>query len=584
MLILSWNVAGLSKTLERICESSDLPSICASAKTKQRPQASIDAFFQRHQADIVCLQEHKVPLTQLKNRSEPRQCSSLDNYESFWACCPAESTATMNFGVVTFVRKGLCLRANAAPLAPDIDAQGRCIMTDHGSFILFNVYVPASGGLPLAYKMKFLRALQRAMERQRQERKIPVILVGDLNIALDSKDVYWKDRVVYIDSILQSKNEIATNELSQPPISQWKRDVQTHWQMIVAALYTKRAVPTKTTNTYTGDQFDKYRLAVDVNGRRVYLGKHESSPECCEYLFNFEESYYFDDELQQYVLAQEANVVRLHVLAELMSRIAGVQWSDETLREIASAHATVPNVSPPRQWLRTLLNDGNMVDAFRYFYPNAGGRFTCWNQSTNRRYTNDGSRIDYTIIDRHMLPFIRKGNVESLRCGDASVTLDDPIAEHAALEAATANGRFQPVSFQGGGIQEMSRDAFDTQFGKAHTGMVYTPPSFSDHIAVSLVVDDSILPPYLTLQTDAATRKTQPHKLQKSIAACFAVAAKESAAPYKSQLISRIPAVSDKLRKSSATKRAKATKPSKPANTLINHFRKVEKKRVSKDA
>ena len=47
-----------------------------------------------------------------------------------------------------------------------------------------------------------------------------------------------------------------------------------------------------------------------------------------------------------------------------------------------------------------------MVDAFAYFHPLAQNRFTCWNQRTNERfnvpdnpYSNNGSRIDYTLFD-----------------------------------------------------------------------------------------------------------------------------------------------------------------------------------------
>merc|ERR1711865_1076404 len=67
----------------------------------------------------------------------------------------------------------------------------------------------------------------------------------------------------------------------------------------------------------------------------------------------------------------------------------------------------ISKVSPPRQWLTSLLRDDGMVDAFRYYYPHAEGRYTCWCQFTNKRYTNEGARIDYTIIDKSLLPYIQ---------------------------------------------------------------------------------------------------------------------------------------------------------------------------------
>jgi hypothetical protein len=167
-----------------------------------------------------------------------------------------------------------------------------------------------------------------------------------------------------------------------------------------------------------------------------------------------------------------------------------------------------------------------MDDAFRHFYPLAEGRYTCWNQFTNRRYMNEGARIDYTLVDRSLLTYVLKGNVDSLRvCADQ----DDSNSETAALSAATANKGFQPVSFQGGGIVEASQTTLDTQFGTPHTGMIYTPPSFSDHIAISLLLDSDCCSPDLALnESDPTTRKAQPHKTQKSIKSFFGAASSQT--------------------------------------------------------
>ena len=91
--------------------------------------------------------------------------------------------------------------------------------------------------------------------------------------------------------------------------------------------------------------------------------------------------------------------------------------------------------------------------------------------------------------------------------------------------AATACGLFESGSFAGGGIASATKRALDTQFiGVPHSGMIYTPPSYSDHIAVSLLLkDDSILngSSKLELMNDASTRKAQPHKRQRSISSFF---------------------------------------------------------------
>lgn len=578
MLILSWNVAGLSTTVNRIHSSYDSP---APKGTKRQPtSAALARFLELHGADIACLQEHKIPKQQLSSKSEPRHCSNVTGYESFWSCCVDNNKKGLN-GVVTYAKQGSVLRADAAPLgSPDLDAQGRCVMTDHGTFVLFNVYVPASGGQPLAFKMKFLNALRRSMRKQRQEKQKPVVLVGDLNIAHTEKDIFWKDRVVHVDEVLDVVAESGCD------LPRWKVELAEHWPKIEQVLESKEVVPTQTSNSMTGEKYDKFRLAVAVDGRRVYLGGHEVSAEYCTHRYDFSPYSYRDPETNEELPAQEANAVGVGVLAELMSKIVGVQWDEPILRSIVATDGSVRRLSPTRKWLSTVLQDDDMVDVFRYHFPSAEARFTCWNQSLNRRYFNDGSRIDYTIVDRCLMNRVADSESGSLRCGGAAMWGKQVFTEEAALSAATANGRFQPVSFEGGGINEAAQDTLDTQFGPAHTGMVYTPPSFSDHIGVSLSMCDSLLCKDLVVdEFDAATRKAQPHKLQKTIASFFAAGARSG--PRIPERDS-IDALSGNLQRkgifarslsssSSSSKRAKLSvnkNAAKSSKSILIHFQK----------
>lgn len=117
------------------------------------------------------------------------------------------------------------------------------------------------------------------------------------------------------------------------------------------------------------------------------------------------------------------------------------------------------------------------------------------------------------------------GEVSSLRCGDSSGKCD-PGSDAAALCAATANGMCQPVSFAGGGIIKASQKALNTQFRTPHTGHVHTPPSHSDHVGVSVLLDDELCSHDLELQeNDKATKESQPHKKVQTINSCFSAAA-----------------------------------------------------------
>ena len=59
-----------------------------------------------------------------------------------------------------------------------------------------------------------------------------------------------------------------------------------------------------------------------------------------------------------------------------------------------------------------------MIDTFRLHHPNAQGRFTCWNQYTNRRYENEGARIDYILVDRELKDMIDVPSSLQLSCGN----------------------------------------------------------------------------------------------------------------------------------------------------------------------
>jgi len=535
MLILCWNVAGLSTTVNRIHASySTKDKQKKGGNSTSRGNVVLEDYFHRHHADIICIQEHKIPLTQLSSRSEPHGCSAIQGYESYWSCCVDPSKKGLN-GVVTYVKVGTgvppVIRANSRPLgSDDLDDQGRCLMTDHGSFALFNVYAPANSGQPLSYKMKFLNALRRAMKQQRDQYGKDVILVGDLNISHRPIDNYWADRVLFVNDIRRDVAE-ATDPTRFPS---WKCQLASAWPQIEQALTTSKVVTTQTTNSLTKQKYDKYRLTVQVNDRRTWLGAHESHPGYCEHQFNFESWKYTCADTDEQILAEEENVVTISVLAELLMKIAGIEWNESLQRTISGAEGRSSRVSPSRRWLNTILDEDGMVDAFRHLYPEAEGRYTCWNQFTNRRYENEGARIDYSLVDKALLPWVQKGNVEGLRCGYSSTTHNGPKyppdSEQAALCAATANGGFQPVSFEGGGIIEAGQDILDTQFGLPHTGIVYTPPSFSDHTAISLLLDDEYFRvPSMGMsvlnEDDSHTRKAQPHKAQKSISSFFSATA-----------------------------------------------------------
>lgn len=267
MHIVSWNVAGLSTTLQRIGADYNAASLTQlnqqsdSSKSGKPPRCHTFSYFlYRHAIDILCVQEHKIPYKQLSSRSEPMGCSSVPNYESFWSCCTDKNSRGMN-GVVTYAKVGTVISANATPFDDEeLDSQGRCVQTDHGSFVIFNVYVPQGGSCGIDFKLRFLNRLRSVMKECRRKCNKPVILVGDLNIAHQSIDVFWKYRQVSIDRVLEDakmgahQKESATDS-SESSLPRWKLDVARHWSDITAALETKRVCIGMNCSSYvSGDE------------------------------------------------------------------------------------------------------------------------------------------------------------------------------------------------------------------------------------------------------------------------------------------------------------------------------------------
>eukprot|EP00730_Choanoeca_flexa_P001014 TRINITY_DN10440_c0_g2_i5.p1 TRINITY_DN10440_c0_g2~~TRINITY_DN10440_c0_g2_i5.p1 ORF type:complete len:726 (+),score=140.60 TRINITY_DN10440_c0_g2_i5:20-2197(+) len=187
-----------------------------------------------------------------------------------------------------------------------------------------------------------------------------------------------------------------------------------------------------------------------------------------------------------------------------------------------------------------------LVDTFTAVHPSAQARFTCWDQYKNKRYENIGARIDYILIDKQLEavlstacpadacqldqttcpPCLSTTAVEHDKLGStpaitSSVKHRAVYSEAAALAATTAQGRapascrWQPAPFDGSGISEGSQKDYMYQFQTPHTGMLYTPPSYSDHIGVSALLKVQIGP--VTLLADAATRQTRPYASQARI-------------------------------------------------------------------
>lgn len=511
--LVSWNVAGWKTTLEHI----------------KRFKGGLLAFLQGHHADILCLQEVKLCAKAIAGDAQ-KLGAEVPGYESFWACNEGTGAQRQGLnGVATFARQGFVLRADAKPLRDaELDSEGRCLLTDHGSFVVFNVYVPNSAGGPrLPFKLRWLRALRAAMVREREAGKA-VILAGDLNMKHRSADVHWSFRSV---DVLKLRELAAQRFPGGDGLSYEAREaievVSANWLDIAAALRSKELRTFETRNTHRGQTFQRWGVfAKAKSGDLVRLGPPFDSEDCARASFQVDGTGIEQDgqivlgltsQDATYVL-QRPGVMSMGELSECLAKLAGLEVGQRALKEIADAFACLGAAPSMREWLEGVLRQDGMVDSFAELHPHAQERFTCWDQYKNKRHENVGARIDYVLVDRALFERHARRGAGLEACGKPEA--DSPAA---ALAAATLGGLSRPSSFAGGGMPPLEEDEYFAQFrSEPSSGMVYTPPQLSDHIGVSLLLEGCPLPAAAGGSgRDAATAQCQPHRTAKRITDFF---------------------------------------------------------------
>ncbi|KAL9933091.1 hypothetical protein V8E36_007809 [Tilletia maclaganii] len=72
--------------------------------------------------------------------------------------------------------------------------------------------------------------------------------------------------------------------------------------------------------------------------------------------------------------------------------------------------------TPGRRWLKTMLDPasgGRFIDAARHCHPTRTKMFTCWNQKIDARPANYGTRIDFTLISKGLLGWLKSADIQA---------------------------------------------------------------------------------------------------------------------------------------------------------------------------
>jgi exodeoxyribonuclease III len=143
-------------------------------------QTEVQAFIDREQPDVLCLQELKASLDQL-----PVWLCELEGYWCYW------------HGGKGYSGVGLHVRAASRPQRPvfqhpAFDFEHRIVTVQLPEATIASIYVP-NGGKDFPAKMQFLEALD-AYAAEFEASGVPLILCGDMNVTRTDMDVHPKER------------------------------------------------------------------------------------------------------------------------------------------------------------------------------------------------------------------------------------------------------------------------------------------------------------------------------------------------------------------------------------------------------
>jgi exodeoxyribonuclease-3 len=143
-------------------------------------EAQLQEFIAKEQPDILCLQEIKATIDQL-----PMWLCDIEGYACYWHGGKGYS------GVALHVRKSPAM-GEVEFAHPAFDYENRIVTATLPQFTVASIYVP-NGGKDFAAKMQFIEALD-AYAAAHETAGDPLILCGDMNVALTDMDVHPRER------------------------------------------------------------------------------------------------------------------------------------------------------------------------------------------------------------------------------------------------------------------------------------------------------------------------------------------------------------------------------------------------------
>ncbi len=167
MKLISWNVNGIRSIYRK----------------------GLDDFLAIEKPDILCLQETKISINSLDELP-----ANPNNYDCFFSSAEKPGYS----GVSTYIKDEiphLTKDPDAGIGISEFDNEGRFLITDHGDFVLYNIYFPSgtTGDLRQNFKYKFLDSTLEHIKSLPKNVRDKLIICGDYNICHKEIDIHHPD-------------------------------------------------------------------------------------------------------------------------------------------------------------------------------------------------------------------------------------------------------------------------------------------------------------------------------------------------------------------------------------------------------
>ncbi|KAH8103897.1 DNase I-like protein [Cristinia sonorae] len=219
---------------------------------------------------------------------------------------------------------------------------------------------------------------------------------------------------------------------------------------------------------------------------------------------------------------------------------------------------------PARAWFHKWLDPlGPMVDVVRSYWPERKGLYTCWNTKISARETNYGTRVDYILVTKGLLRWIKHGDIQPALKGSDHCPIYIDLHDEIVLESGERLTLHEAMQLQGSNATKREPPRVAAKYWEEFSGKQTLLSTFFTKGATGRT-STSVIQNNVTTLSASPSENSPPDPSQAAISTSESPA-HESKPPIRSSQSRIIPNTKKRKSASSALPSSSSKKPKKPA-------------------